>query len=855
MRGIFALIIASAVVLQTSNAGSVSDDQCPGWKLHKKKASEDGGKVDTTRRDMLLDAGFEIYVKNGSNAEEVFQETGEEYAFASIMTFVPSILLLTILYISCLPVWIIFGCLENCWYKKRKEPKTLVLPCVLWGIWLLVFVVLAIVIGVAQLSFKKFSDGVAGSVCDIDGSLGAVSDWFIDLAWDIQALSLKVSGFLEEGRNDIFDTVKSLTTNIDTVDDTLSLVLKNINLSSAAITVAFSDYGLDEEISLPVDQLQKQYEEFSNKNKDFQDMIKDAEGTVDKTVDEMKAQIQTFPDSLNRELQNASRSISKMRRDLFAKGDISFPGVPVLMDEGLQDATLVQAVAKATNALQTLVVLMYIPVFIAAPVLLCGGIAVILVFMSCRENKTLTCCACCASKCGCALLWLGLTVTLWLSIVFLLLGQAYTDTCSIVAAPEFVIDYAASNDAGLFDSLTTNLPKSNISDFKVDNIIQTAKQCLSGSAYRGPSLVKTMGVNLSFVDELLNQGVKSFDPKDAVDLSALDDVLDKARAEIANAIAKSNSYKLGAGFLSTVEYSCNKCLNFSAPFSYFGEFQDESLDLYGEACDTACEIQPVPGCTAYNPALIYPEFIVVEDAGGKRTIRLPTGEIMEFPSELVNIVEKNGNAIGGNNSKTNACASCKNKTCDMESLAGTINDAIDGVIGNLTLIDDVIVKTNASIRQSLDGIGDMVKTVIDKSIGALGDTLNSVECSLVGDIYNTVVRSVCDKGLNGFLEYAWSFVWCALLGLVLIICTILLNLFVGLREFQNKKGGDFDLPRARIELSVQESYSVPQSPEVLRQRYSEAAPEMPYVPEAVPAVESSPVHATGEYNKDQYVVE
>ena len=84
-----------------------------------------------------------------------------------------------------------------------------------------------------------------------------------------------------------------------------------------------------------------------------------------------------------------------------------------------------------------------------------------------------------------------------------------------------------------------------------------------------------------------------------------------------------------------------------------------------------------------------------------------------------------------------------------------------------------------------------VKAIISKSVDALGSTLDGIECSIIGDIYNTIFMSMCTKGLLtcsaphrnrksrvfygcekllagavGFSNYAWSFVSRAFFGMV-----------------------------------------------------------------------------------------
>merc|ERR1711959_537547 len=141
-------------------------------------------------------------------------------------------------------------------------------------------------------------------------------------------------------------------------------------------------------------------------------------------------------------LKNASTSVSDIRRDLFNTGSIDLEPIPVLLDNGLKKATLLDAVAAGTSSIQTLVVLIYTPIFIALPALLTGGLVIILAFVKCRTNKAAATFGLCCSKCGCFLIWMGLFVTLFFSLIFLTFSQVYNDSCSVFADPIYVINHA-----------------------------------------------------------------------------------------------------------------------------------------------------------------------------------------------------------------------------------------------------------------------------------------------------------------------------------------------------------------------------------------------------------------------------
>lgn len=422
---------------------------------------------------------------SGDDTMKIIEQSGEEYARASVMTLFPSILIMVLLGVSCLPVWTVCGCCENCCCKKRKEHEGVRLPCGIWIIWLEVFVSLIIMIIAAQFSFKQFSDGVSQSVCDVDGSLGAIANWFTSLATVVETLGTDISGFVGEGKTAVFKSVDSLEPTIDSIDTTLSSVLKEVMASTATITAAFAEYDLESDIDLQIGELNKQLKNLNNEDANYKSIIQDSKKQVEELVGNMQTQIQQFPASITPMLKNASTGISDMRRDLFNTGSIDLDAIPVLLDNGLKQATLLDAVAAGTESIQTLVVLIYTPVFIALPALFIGGMVIIAAFVKCRENKAAATFGLCCSKCGCFLIWMGLFFTLGTSLIFLTMSQVYNDSCSVFADPIYVIDNAKKNNPQMFAQLTAAVPKNDFTqNFNDEVVIATIKQCLAGSSYR-----------------------------------------------------------------------------------------------------------------------------------------------------------------------------------------------------------------------------------------------------------------------------------------------------------------------------------------------------------------------------------
>lgn len=862
MRIIFLAILASAV-LQTSHGAAST--HCSNWKLGTAQI-EMAGNIDDSRRDILLQTAFKFLPNSSSGGDtmKIIEQSGEEYARASIMTLFPSILIMVLLGVSCLPVWTACGCCEKCCCKKRKEHESACLPCLIWIIWLAVFVFLIILIIVAQFFFKQFSEGVSQSVCDVDGSLGAISDWFTSLASVVENLGDDISGFVGEGRTAVFKSVDSLGPTIDSVNTTLSTVLNNVLGSTAAITAAFAEYDLESDIDLQISELNKQLKNLNNQGAggDYKSIIKDSKKQVDELVTNMQTQIEQFPASITPMLKNASTSVNDMRRNLFNTGSIDLDPIPVLLDEGLKKATLIEAVSAGTSAIQTLVVLIYTPVFIALPALFIGSLAIIAAFVKCRTNKAAACFGLCCSKCGCFLIWMGLFVTLGTSIIFLTLTQVYNDSCSVLADPIYVINHAKESDPRLFSQLTAQIPKNNFTqNFNDEVAIATLKQCLAGSSYRGPSLAKTMGLDLGVVDSLLGQASAAIDSGDGIDLGVVDTFIDKSTSEINNFKARANGYKLNQTFFDRAENSCTQCTKFEDTFSYFKQLDNKDLKTFGGACDQACSIQPSKGCANWKPATTYPP-VKTKVVNGVTMIELPNGQLIPVPKQLENVI-KSG-SIG-----SDLCAVCRNRTCTMKGLAEKVNGAIDEVSGNLTVLVGAIEKTNVTIRTTLGSITGEIKKVITKSADKLKATVATVECKPVGDVFNTIVISMCADGLKGFSAYSGAFVYSAFVGVVLIIMTILLNMCVGLRPL-DEQGAEKEFPDSRgrgardegIELSQPYADPPVHDAYVGGRPYIPTASAISYVPSAVPAMSNAaPVTTNGDasygnkgYQQEAYLV-
>jgi hypothetical protein len=352
-----------------------------------------------------------------------------------------------------------------------------------------------------------------------------------------------------------------------------------------------------------------------------------------------------------------------------------------------------------------------------------------------------------------------------------------------------------------------------------------------------------MGLDLGVVDSLLDQASASIDSSDGIDLGVVDTFMDKSTSEINNFKARASGYKLDDAFFERAENSCTQCTKFKDTFSYFKQLDNKDLKTFGGACDEACSVQPTKECPNFKPATTYPP-LKTKVVNGVTMIELPNGDLVPVPSQLENVIESG--AVD-----SDICAACRNRTCTMKALGEKVNGAIDEVSGNLSKLIVAIEQTNETIRTTLGSITGEIKQVITKSADKLKATVDTVECEAVGDVFNTIVISICADGLKGFSDYSWAFVYCAFFGVVLIAMTILLNMCVGLRPL-DETGAEKEFPDSRgrgggIEMSQPYADPPVHDAYVGGRPYVPTAAAISYVPSAVPAVANAmPVTTNGQ---------
>jgi len=450
------------------------------------------------------------------------------------------------------------------------------------------------------------------------------------------------------------------------------------------------------------------------------------------------------------------------------------------------------------------------------------------------------------------MLYGGLFVILILSIVFLALTQVYNDTCMIADDPVATLEYA-QKQKGVLTQLLKNLPEGNFTDFDVPQIMGVAEQCFAGSAYSGTTtLAARMGLN-SLLNANLAVATDALASGQTVDLSSfVDTAFDQAKTEINSFTSTAGDKKMPESLIADAGTSCTQCKDFKTTLVNFQQkYGGNGMESLGDACDEACSTSQPASCPDYvatstaSPVSLKLEVVT---SNGQRKLKFPNGDEIAAPAEILDRVE------AGEDDLSDPCKMCQEKLCSLSSVGPTINTQIDHISGNLTSLLGVIDDTAQKVKDTQDTMLQPIKDIVDKAAQAFGTTLDTVNCSLVGDVFHTVYSSVCDEGLGGFRDYSWFFVWCGFFGLVVIVATIVLNLCVGLRPLEAKAlGKERDLPAfSAVEMGQRapvNAYLPSPTPDRIPNPAAVAYAQ--HVPQAVPAM-ATPVPITGS-SKGQYV--
>ena len=361
---------------------------------------------------------------------ELFRTPGLLYA---------PIFFLVILCCCCLPVWIIFNCCEDCWYKKRKVYKNFV-PWLVFGIWALLFLVYIIASTSTFINFTKMTSGMIQTVCDIGGSVLKIGEWFQGIIDIALKLGTQLSDTVSESNVTIFRTLDKLEADVNGLKNDVDAVVVTITAASATISATLRDANLaDQDVNLPATDLQQVVKEAFGDG-GIKSVITQARASVASVMDSVENTVQTFPKLLNSTMAPALQSLLTFHNDAFGDGAGIAISIPALIPES--KLNLQQVVLKVMNAIMTVVNLITIPVMAFFPFLLAGGIVIVVAFKFCFASERWACCGRCLSKSGGVMLWLGVVLALVFNVVFVVLHVMYDDMCVVATEPNALIAYA-----------------------------------------------------------------------------------------------------------------------------------------------------------------------------------------------------------------------------------------------------------------------------------------------------------------------------------------------------------------------------------------------------------------------------
>ena len=125
---------------------------------------------------------------------------------------------------------------------------------------------------------------------------------------------------------------------------------------------------------------------------------------------------------------------------------------PPLLESGIENGNALDLMTLLMRGPHGLNNLLTFPLAMYMIFLLPAGLGVMASFRFCKAKKGWARCSLCTSKCGCVLLWWGVSMALWYSVFALLISQFYFDFCSVITNPNAAIDYFRVKEADAFAS-------------------------------------------------------------------------------------------------------------------------------------------------------------------------------------------------------------------------------------------------------------------------------------------------------------------------------------------------------------------------------------------------------------------
>lgn len=763
--------------------GCAQTKDCPTWNPSKSKYE---GIIDGARQELMVKAGLQASENNFG--QEQMNDFLNAYIRMAIGLLVPSAMMLLLLILAGLPIGITFGCCEKRCFRNHEAPETTCKPCSAFAIWLVLFIGLAVIIGLGQLSYTGFADGLTLTATQASNSMDYTACNINNVATKTGALGRTLEGVVNQGEARILVKVDGIDTEIKTLNSVVQTVVGNADVSLMSINASFKDLGFEGDIALPVNDFKGAAESLASKSDEYEKMLDDIRSTTKDSVDEINKQIIDTTSSLESQIKGVEKQIRDQQERLFINGSIDIPEIPVVVQEEKKGQTINEATNIATAALQDGILLIYLPTFASGPYLLIGGILMIAFFVSGRdareEGNEPMCCpkaALCLSKAGCSFLWLSLILVLVVSIAFVLTSEVFHDTCGMLAHPyEVMKEVNKQTNNKYFNELTqqiNNALPEGAGTVTITTLYAGVQQCFEGPSYNGDPIVSTLGIDSSNLVTTLVGNITL----PVVDTSELTSSFDDAKTQVSDAKGQIEDFKISEEAKTDADSSCQTCTNFNSTFSHFSSYGIDSLEEAGDACNAICKFDPIESCN-FNGTVIIGRNITVEGdeivvQGGCPMACTEITRIKAPPQYLAMVV---------NNSLVKICEDCVTKACKLGPTIRDVNADLGDMQTNLSLLEEQIDTSKAKLIETVDSIKPITDDIITDANMEVGQYANRLSCAFVGEVIDEVVVSMCERGMLSFQAFALTTVGACAVGILLIVATIVLNMCAGLRTVDER---------------------------------------------------------------------
>lgn len=762
--------------------GFVQTKDCSEWNPSGNKYV---GSIDAARQEVMVKAGLQASETGDPDLNDFLNA----YIRVAIGVLIPSALMLVLLVLAGLPIGITFGCCERRCFPNHETPETTCKPCSAFAVWIVLFIGLAVILGLGQLAYAGFAAGLTLTATQTSNSMEYSACHINEFAVKTGALGNNLEGAVNRGENRILTKVDEIGVEIKTLNSTVNMVVESVDGSAASINASFVALDFGSDIAFPVNDFTGSAQTVAAKSDEYDTMLDSIRSTTKDNIGEVKGMIINQTSSIEREIKNVEKQIRDEQEKLFVNGSIDIPAIPVFVQTEKKGQTVNQVADIATTALQDGIMLIYLPMFASGPYLLIGGILMIAFFVSGRDaredNNEPMCCpkaALCLSKAGCSFLWLSLMLLLVTSIVFVLTSEVFHDTCGMLSDPYRVIqEVNKQTDNKYMNDIVSDLNQmipDGAGAVTISTLYAGMKQCFEGPSYGGSEpIVSTLGIDSS---NLVNTLIGNISLP-SIDTTELTSAFDDARNEVSDAKVQIKDYKIEKQAKIDANSSCQTCTNFNTTFSHFSSYGIDSLESAGNACNSVCKFDPVEGCTL-NRTIIYGRNITVEgdeivvQAGCPTTCEVVTR--FKAPSKYLAMVV--------NNSLIKICEDCVTKACKLGPTIRDVNDALDDIDTNLTRLENRIDSSKAKLIEVANSIQPITDDIITDGNTELSQFANQLSCAFVGEVIDEVAVSLCERGMRSYQAFAVTTVIASFCGILLIVATVVLNMCAGLRTLDER---------------------------------------------------------------------